>query len=78
MSTSAIHRFGRRQFLSSTSVLGAASLLGVPGRADAEPPPEVKKIRIAEALVACQAPPHVAEELLLAEGFSEVEYIPGR
>ncbi len=69
----------RREFVKCVVALaGSAGLLGYDMKpAAAEPPPEVRKIRIAEALVACQAPLHLAEELLRAEGFVEVEYIPG-
>ena len=65
----------RRRFLTNASALGAASLLGVPYRAAAEPPPEVKKIRLIHAPSICLAPQLVAEELLKIEGFSEVEYV---
>ena len=65
----------RRDFLSGTSVLGGASLLGISGIASAEPPPEVKKIRLIHAPSICLAPQLVAEALLKAEGFEEVEYV---
>ena len=69
----------RREFVKGVAALAGSGLLGYDMRpAAAEPPPEVRKIRIAEALVACQAPLHLAEALLRAEGFDEVEYIPGR
>ena len=68
-------RLNRRRFLSGVSVLGAASLLRL-GQADAaEPPPEVKKIRLTHAPSICLAPQLLAEELLKFEGFSEVEYV---
>jgi NitT/TauT family transport system substrate-binding protein len=67
--------FDRRSFLAATSALGAASLLGVPRAAGAEPPPEVTKVRLAPAPVICTAPMRLAEELLRLEGFTEVEYI---
>ena len=67
--------YTRRQFLESTSVLGAASLLGYLRLAQAEPPPEVKKIRLVKIPAICFAPEYVAEELLRLEGFSEVEYV---
>ena len=69
--------YTRRQFLENASALGAASLLGLSRSAAAEPPPETTKVRLAEALVACQAPLRMAEELLRAEGFSEIKYVPG-
>jgi NitT/TauT family transport system substrate-binding protein len=70
--------YPRRQFLRHASALTAASLFGMSHRAAAEPAPEIKTLRLAEALVACQAPLHVAEELLRAEGFSNIEYLPGK
>ena len=66
----------RREFLARSSALGAAGLLGLPGEAlAAEPPPETKRIRLQAAPITCFAPLYVAEELLKAEGFTEVEYV---
>ena len=67
--------YTRRQFLESTSVLGAASLLGYSRIAAAEPPPETRKIRLVHAPTICFAPQYLAEELLRLEGFSEVSYV---
>ena len=68
-------RINRRRFLSNASALGAASLLGLPRAASAEPPPEVKKIRMIHAPSICLAPQLLAGELLRLEGFSEIEYV---
>jgi NitT/TauT family transport system substrate-binding protein len=68
-------RFDRRGFLVGTSALGAASLLGIPHRARAEPPPETTHIRLVRASAICFAPQYLAEELLRLEGFSEVSYV---
>jgi len=65
--------FSRRRFLASTSAL-TASFLSYPQTASAEPPPEVRKIRLVHAPVTCLAPQYLAEELLRAEGFAEIEY----
>jgi NitT/TauT family transport system substrate-binding protein len=65
----------RRQFLSAACAVGAASLLGLSRSARAEPPPEVRKIRLMHAPSICLAPQLLAEELLPLEGFSEVEYV---
>jgi NitT/TauT family transport system substrate-binding protein len=65
----------RRRFLTGASALGAASLLGISRAEAAEPPPEVKKIRLIHAPSICLAPQLLAEELLKLEGFSEVEYV---
>ena len=67
--------YTRRQFLESTSILGAASLLGYSRIAAAEPPPETRKIRLVHAPAICFAPQYLAEELLRLEGFSEVTYV---
>ena len=67
--------FNRREFLATTSALGAVSVLGLPEVAAAEPPPEVTKIRFAEVPVICFAPQFVAEALLRLEGFADVSYV---
>ncbi len=64
----------RRDFLAGTSALGAASLLGFPRVASAEPPPEITRIRLNKASL-CTSPMYIAEELLRAEGFSDVQYV---
>jgi NitT/TauT family transport system substrate-binding protein len=56
----------------------AASLLALPGHAAAEPPPETTKLRIYENPVTCLAPQIVAQELLYAEGFTDVQYVSHR
>ena len=72
----------RRRFLANIAGAGAAGLGGV-GAADligrgqslaAEPPPEIATIRIQKDAVSCIAP-LAAEELLRAEGFSEVRFV---
>ena len=67
--------FSRRRFLANTSVLGAASLLGLPRTAAAEPAPETTRLRIVKAPAICLVPEYLAEDLLRLEGFSEVEYV---
>jgi len=47
-----------------------------PHAAEAEPPPETATIRLFQQPLACYAPLFVAEPLLLAEGFRQVEYVP--
>jgi len=70
------HRFDRRGFLVGSSALGAASLLGLPRAALAEPPPETRRIRLNGYPATCLAPMYAAEALLKAEGFAEIEYLP--
>ena len=67
--------YTRRKFLESTTGFAAASLLGFSRPALAEPPPEIKKIRLIHAPSICLAPQLLAEELLRLEGFSEIEYV---
>jgi len=75
MDESTEHGFSRREFLAGTSMLGAATLLGLSRTAAAEPPPETTKIRIVQSESICLAPQSVAEELLRLEGFAKVEYV---
>lgn len=65
----------RRTFLTRTGTLGAASLLGLPFTAAAEPPPEITRIRLVKQPAICLAPEYIAEELLRLEGFSQIEYV---
>jgi NitT/TauT family transport system substrate-binding protein len=66
----------RRDLLAGASALGAAGLFGLGhGPARAEPPPEVARIRLVHAPALCLSPQYVAEELLRAEGFAQVEYV---
>jgi NitT/TauT family transport system substrate-binding protein len=70
-------RVSRRMLLARLLTLASGGLLGLrPERAAAEPPPEISRIRMIKVPGICQAPQYVAEELLRAEGFSEVQYIP--
>ena len=69
-------RWTRREFLSAAAVTGTGMLLGLSSRSVAtEPPLETTKIRVGQGPSACQAPSHLAEELLRAEGFSDVQYV---
>ena len=52
--------FSRRRFLANASALGVASLLGVPRPAVAEPPPEVRKIRLVHTPAICLSPQYLA------------------
>jgi len=66
----------RRRFIAGTSALSAAALLGVSHRAAAEPPPETNTIRLIQTPVICGAPTYTADQLLLSEGFTDVQYVP--
>jgi hypothetical protein len=65
----------RRHFLAGLSAVGAANLIGVQQSLPAEPPPETTSVRFAKIRGICIAPQYVAEELLHAEGFTEVRYV---
>ena len=69
----------RRRFLAGAAAAGAAG----PCRhhdtsARAEPPPETTKVRFPVFINAsdCQAPMYVSEELLQAEGFTDISFVP--
>jgi NitT/TauT family transport system substrate-binding protein len=67
--------FSRRYFLGRASALGAGLALGFPRATSAEPPLETTRIRLVQLPTVCQAPQYVAEELLRAEGFTDVQYV---
>jgi NitT/TauT family transport system substrate-binding protein len=69
----------RRRFLASLSLAGAAGLVGAPRPALAEPPPETTTVRLPGwSIASCEGPEYVAENLLRAEGFSDVRYVEGK
>src|SRR6516165_9424333 len=68
----------RRRFMTTLSLAGAAGLLGAPPTAAAEGPPERTSVRFMRTPSLCHAPQFVAEELLRAEGFTEIQYIEGK
>ncbi len=67
----------RREVLSGLALAGTAGLVGLgPRGAAAESPPETTTVRVAARIPnICQAPLLVAEELLRAEGFTDVQYV---
>ena len=75
MKALAARTLGRRRFLGQASSLGAGVALGLPRSVAAEPPLETTRIRLVQLPTICQAPQYVAEELLRAEGFTDVQYI---
>lgn len=68
-----VSRWTRRDFMHAVGATGLAA--AVPARAAAEPPPETTRIRLQDSPVACFAPLYVAEALLRAEGFTDVQYV---
>ena len=71
----------RRQFLTAllsgaaAPSLGSAALLRAPQSSAAEPPPETTAVRLFKSENLCVPPQFVAEELLRAEGFTEIGYL---
>ena len=66
----------RREFMRDAALLGAAGALGpVSAAFAAEPPPETTRIRLPFQPTVCNAPMHLAEELLRGEGFTDVRYV---
>jgi NitT/TauT family transport system substrate-binding protein len=71
----------RRGFLTTLSAVGAATALGARPSVANEAPPEVTSIRIQREEFdnpICLAPEFVAEDLLRAEGFTDVQYVVTR
>lgn len=64
----------RRDFLTSAS-LAAAGILGSPGALADEGPPETTTVRLIKIPGICIAPQYVVEELLRADGFTEILYV---
>ena len=66
----------RRQFVTS---IGLASAMGAAGYTTellaAGPPPEVTRLRLHKTTSLCNAALYVAEELLRAEGFTDIQYV---
>jgi NitT/TauT family transport system substrate-binding protein len=66
----------RRGFAACASAAGVASLIGGrPSRADEEPP-ETTTVRLAKSSTICFAPMYVMDELLRAEGFTDIQHVP--
>jgi NitT/TauT family transport system substrate-binding protein len=67
-------RQNRRAFLTSASS-AAAGVLGARGALADEGPPETNTVRLSRIPGVCIAPQYVVEELLRAEGFTDIRYI---
>ena len=65
----------RRQFLTTLSLAGAAGFVRGPPSQAAEGALETTTVRLMRHPVICIAPQYVAEELLRAEGFTDIRYI---
>src|SRR5688572_17363530 len=66
----------RRDFLASMSAAGAAGVLGARKSLADEGPPETTTIRLSQYFGICGAPVFLADELLRAEGFTEIRRTP--
>ncbi len=72
----------RRELLGSAAALGLLAVCsppGVPGAkaALADGPLETKTIRLTKLPSICLAPQYMAEDLLRAQGFTDVQYVTG-
>ena len=65
----------RRRFLATMSSAGAASLIGARSSFAQEAPPETTTVRLAKIAGICIAPQYVADELLRAEGFTDIRFV---
>jgi ABC-type nitrate/sulfonate/bicarbonate transport system substrate-binding protein len=66
-----------RRFLAALSSAGAASLIGPGNSFAAEAPPETTTVRFPKySQSICGAPLVIIDELLRAEGFTDVRYVP--
>src|SRR5258706_3226557 len=65
----------RRRFLATLAATGAAGLIGPPNSSAQDGRLETTTIRIAKIAGICIAPQYVADELLRAEGFTDVRYV---
>ena len=66
----------RRHFLASLSAAGAAGLLRPPPALADDGPPETTAIRLSRDAAICLAPGYIADDLLRAEGFTDIRYVP--
>ena len=64
-----------RQFLATLSLAAAARLVGQQPALAATEPLETTTVRFAKIPGICNAPQYVAEELLRAEGFTDISYV---
>jgi NitT/TauT family transport system substrate-binding protein len=68
----------RRDFLTNASLAAAAGTLSARGSLADERAPEVTTIRLRRDPSICVAPWYIAEDLLRAEGFTDIRYVPAQ
>jgi NitT/TauT family transport system substrate-binding protein len=66
----------RRRFLTTLSLAGAAGLVRAPRALAAEGTLETITVRLPKGASVCNAPQYVVDELLRAEGFTDIRYVP--
>jgi len=67
----------RRRFLTTLSLAGAAGFLHAPRASAADGPLETTAVRFMRTPSICHAPQFIVEDLLRAEGFTEIRYVEG-
>src|SRR5690349_1386644 len=67
--------YTRRRFLTTLSLVGAASLVSAPNLRAAEGLPETNAVRLVRDPGICLAPQYAAEELLRAECLTDIRYL---
>jgi NitT/TauT family transport system substrate-binding protein len=65
----------RRRVITGISALGVAGIIGPAAGASAEPPPEVRTLRMMKSPVICFAPHLTIEPFLRVEGFDGIDYV---
>jgi NitT/TauT family transport system substrate-binding protein len=65
----------RRRFVATLSSAGAMNLIGGGNSLSEDTPLETTTIRLIQNVGICVAPQYVADELLRAEGFTEIQYV---
>jgi NitT/TauT family transport system substrate-binding protein len=65
----------RRRFLTALSAVGAAGLVRAPRALAAEAALDTTTVRLPKVLGVCVSPQYAAEELLRAEGFTDIRYV---
>jgi NitT/TauT family transport system substrate-binding protein len=68
----------RRRVLTGLSMASTAGLIRAPLALAAEGPPETSSVRFMRTPTLCHAPQFAAEDLLRAEGFTDIHYIDGK
>jgi NitT/TauT family transport system substrate-binding protein len=66
----------RRDFLATLSAAGAAGVLGTPASLADEGQLETTTVRLRRDPSICVAPWYIAEDLLRAEGYTDIRYVP--